>query len=346
MEKFSDEYKRKLATLLRDKREAMGLSQIKLAEELGKEEEDRWICSDRYLRDIEAGRVVPSRFILEKLMDALDIDILEWDQEQYREVRVSFDNECESIIRLIFARKYDEAYEWYLALEKEEYYDKNKLHYKQYLKYLEASLLVFKIGLKIALGQENISALEVALLKAIEAIRLSKPSIQKKNGDIDTLYIEQNVFNLVEYRLIGVIANCIKRSDRMDEAKGIYESVLKSLEGDLVDEELQLKLIPLFSYNISNILLDHNNEYKGALEICQKGIHYSSIKGINEVMPYLKYNEGKALWGLKEPKDLYFLKSHKCFKESRMLFELMGDLHNAGLVRALTYENYGLHWYD
>ena len=327
MEKFSNEYKKKLGALLRLEREARGLSQLQLAEFGGVDDENEWICPEADLRDIENGDIVPSIFVLERLSEFFDLDIKEWSIEPIRDVRVRFDNECNEILRMIFAEKDGFAYIMYRKLKKETYYNKHELHYNQCLKLIDAALSEEELGAK------------KSLKKALNALKLSRPYIQKTNGDLDPGYVEQMLFNLTEYYLINLVAVYTEKIGKIDDAIKIYRSAIKSLESDFVDEDIKRRLIPLFSYNFSNVLIDSNKFFGEALDACSQGIEYSSVNGIGKFVPYLEYNKGKALWCVKENSQAAYY-----FKSSYDLFELMGDTDSADRVRSITAERYNMKW--
>lgn len=324
METMSEHYQRAFGKFIKKARIERKMTQVELS---WNEEESREICSVRELQYIEKGEGKVKPVLMEQLMERLGIDLKEWEKEVDREIKGRFDNAFDRIERDLVKKRYEKAREGYQGLIEQTYYPKKRAYYRQHLGYLEVSIEKDEDGQK----QEAIEGLR-------KILKISKPALFLKDGRVNIEYLASNICTLIEYRMLNLLSTKLTQEEAPSDSKAVTEALISSLKLELVEIGIKRKLLPGACFNLSNDLFDVG-AYEEMLEVCREGIEVGLGGGLLEVIPYLKYNEGKALWYLGR-KEGAFIK----FKGARDLFLALEEPHNADHIEEITAEKYRMDW--
>ena len=230
--------------LIRTLRMEVGLSQTAIC---------KGICDRSVLCRIERSEIKNSLYYVEAMFQRLGRDM-----DKYFDTFLSkseFDGKQmrDKVRMLKVNRRYDEAKKLLEELKQWEDYDKNIN--LQFIRYNEAELYA---------KTEGRNATHFQMLK--DALSITREDLLELRGDI----IED--FRLTNYEIIilNQIGNYLCENGEYTHGLDIFDSLIKSVRENYLDESERIKTLLLLLYNYSNYL-GHNKQYNEAEKYANEG---------------------------------------------------------------------------
>ena len=257
-----------IGTVVREFRERVNMTQVKLCEN---------ICEPSTLCKIENGSLSPSKKMLDKIVQKLNIPLalnIPVTASEFR--RAELENE----IRSCFSR--DEPDVSNLL---NEYNGKSKTGVKRPMDKLEKQFYLYANGIYLCNSQKEY---EKALSELKEAIKITFPNYTEK------YFLNSHILFPIEFSIINNIAICYYRLKALDNAIFIMQQLLQCLENKKMCTEELPKKYPMIAYNLS-MWLGLQKQYEKSLSVSQKGIDcclkYQQYSSLSDLF----YNHGYTL---------------------------------------------------
>lgn len=313
------EYNKRVGAEIRRLRKQKNISQIDLCKSdsyLGR------ICDRRTLIRVENGETAATPAILNKLLAALRVSPLEFAYMVDGQEMIDFQHDFSEIWEMWFNRQHEEATRLLDILKTKPYCDITNPKVKQ------ATLLFDALEL-VDVKKDIIGCLNVLH----KAINITSSCIFEEN-EIDFGFISNHIFTLNEYRILKLLAIVKTRLGEPEASIFLLTAMCESLCNKKVDVEVRNRLLSNVYYTLSEELIN-TGQYQDALSFCEKGLLFCKQINNYKVLPFLLYNEAKALFFLND-----MVHAEEKFKQSYNAFLALGNEESALRTKEWAAEKY------
>ena len=313
-----DNYRKELGAFIRKTRQEQGLS---LQQLIRKKDPLRPAVSENTLRGVEDATTNAKQETITIIFDLLGKTMGDFAYALENESKVKFANDTKLINDLIRAGQYQQAKEQYLKLKEETYCNLQDTRVQQLFASYEG---VFLDRLE---GEQ-----EQALNTLLKGLLLRRPELfikrkRKITLELDIAAIEKIALERVDYRMLVNIASIQFSVGQREMAVELQESVITSLNFQLILIELREEMLSWVYFNLSNHLLELGM-YGRALVICQQGVDVHKKNKTSRYLGELYSNMGEV-YGKKNDKK----RAHNHYKLAVEQFVRDNELDKAEITK-------------
>jgi len=296
------DYKTKATDVIKELRQASGLTQEDVAQE-GSENE---ICTTRHYQDIEAGKYVPGHDILLGILERVKSNISEYEAKLHGVDLQQFNADAERVWDACVGKDFDSGDTLLAALKQKPYCNAELFIVQQKVLLLEGIIISGKYR-------------DYPKARAIytRALRLTCHKKLYKNDVLQIKDIYKYEYTQNEIRLLGAIGASEAHIRNYKLACKIYDEIYSLLNNFDKYYDVKKKSFPTLCYNHSRGLNSLKN-HKRALDVADTGISFAREIKEQRMVGYLLGCKAWAMFELKlndyEP----------VFKEAYMMLEMFG----------------------
>jgi len=284
------------------------------------------ICSEKTLRRIEKGEILPSEAILNGLLSVLGITRAKFYNLVEGQDMTNFQNDFAEIWQLCFKGQLQDARKQLDILKLEDYCNTNNPMIAQ-------AVLLCEGRLQADIDKDYQGCLNTLY----NALRLTCPSIIPQDGKIKYRMVSGCVLTLNEYRIISLISSMKGVVGQRAIAIKIFNAMCKSLNNEKIDSGIRNTFLPTIYYNLSDFMIDEKR-YNQAFDVCEQGIEFCKRIDNLKLFPKLLYNRAKALHYMKDKE-----RATKGFRNAHDTFIAHGDYNAAEFVKKTVAEKYQIY---